>query len=219
MISGIEKKNKLIGILDLNTSNLLSIYYGIYNIGYDPIIINHKNFDKNYGNLTHLIIPGVGNFGEASKNIDKFNLRSKIIKFSDSQRPIMGICLGMQLLFTKSMESQDYMGLDLIKGDIKKISNFTNYRIPHVGWNGVKVISDHFVTNKIKDNVYDFYFVHSYFIPKLNNKFVLGQTEYDVVFPSIVFNKNIIGVQFHPEKSQLKGISILENFCKWDGVC
>ncbi len=216
---GIEKINKLIGILDLNTSNLLSIYYAIYNIGYDPIIVNDKNFDNNQNKLTHLIIPGVGNFGKASDNIDKYNLRLKIEKFNNSKRPIMGICLGMQLLFTKSMESPNSIGLGLINGVIKKISDYSDYRIPHVGWNGVKIINDHFVTSNIKENVYDFYFVHSYFIPELEKKYILGETEYDLIFPSIVYKKNIIGVQFHPEKSQLKGVSILDNFCKWDGKC
>ncbi len=216
MTNGTERKaNKLIGILDLKTSNLYSIYNAVYDIGFDPIILDGNQLELHFDEITHLIIPGVGNYGKACNYIENTNLKQKIKKFHSFNKPILGICLGMQLLFNHSEEDSKSSGLGLIDGQIESLEKYTNERVPHIGWNGVSVIKNHPIVNNLNTEIYDFYFVHSYAAINIDKKFIIANTNYGLDFCSIVIHKNIVGLQFHPEKSQARGMLIIENFCNW----
>ncbi len=205
----------MIAIIDNNYSNLKSISNALGFLNFSYEIIKAEDLTDKY---SHTIIPGVGNFSKAMKDLKKNKGDKKIIQFSNTKKPIMGICLGMQLLASSGDESGPVNGLNLIPGFIKKISIDKNHFLPHIGWNSVKFLKDHIVLDGIKDEI-DFYFVHSYSFNLENEDFALGKTFYYENFNSIVTKGNIIGFQFHPEKSQKYGLRILKNFCNWKTAC
>jgi len=205
----------MIGVLNLQIGNLGSICNAIDEVGFDS---KQLNSSMGWNELSHLILPGVGNFKTAMNFIKRNNLLDSIIDFSNSGKPVMGICLGMQLLMTKSYESGINYGLDLIPGEVNKLDSSKNYPVPHVGWNSVSIEKAHPVLSNIKPNR-DFYFVHSYHSICDDSSHEFGQTCYKDLITTIIAKKNIIGFQFHPEKSQTNGLQIIENFCDWDGRC
>lgn len=213
LINGIEDNvSESIGILDVGLGNIRSIYNAVYEQGYDPLLISDP---RHLDDISHLILPGVGSFGFGMKSIKEKNILDAILDFTSSNRPIMGICLGMQLLFDASEESPNVKGLGLLEGDFLRFKN-DSLKIPHVGWNTVDWNIRHPVIEGVKSGK-DFYFVHSYFLEDSVNK--LSSTIYDNSFISSVFKNNIVAFQFHPEKSQKNGLKIIDNFCSWDGVC
>ena len=167
-------------------------------------------------NSDKVILPGVGAFKaciEKLINID--GLEASIKEFAlKKQKPILGICIGLQLMASKSYEGGEHQGLSLIDGDVVPISlDKKNLKIPHMGWNNILQKKKHSLLEGLKDK--DFYFVPSYrFKPKYNES-VLASTWYGEDFPSVLSLGNIIGTQFHPEKSQEAGISLLKNFLRW----
>ena len=167
-------------------------------------------------NSDKVILPGVGAFKaciEKLKSID--GLEASIKEFAlKKQKPILGICIGLQLMASKSYEGGEHQGLSLIDGDVVPISlDKKNLKIPHMGWNNIIQKKKHSLLEGLNDM--DFYFVHSYrFKPKYNES-VLASTWYGEDFPSVLSLGNIIGTQFHPEKSQEAGISLLKNFLRW----
>jgi glutamine amidotransferase len=205
----------MIGILNLEIGNLRSVSQAVYELGYDISIVNsHKEFND----LTHLIIPGVGHFQTAINNLQQLNLVEAIHDFIALGKPTLGICLGMQLLASLRHEGGAVSGLDLIKGTVSKFEDNYALRVPHVGWNTVSFKRDHPVFKGVK-NDRDFYFVHSYHFVCENEVNNYAVTEYGYPFSAIVGEKNLLGFQFHPEKSQKNGLLLLENFCRWDGKC
>jgi glutamine amidotransferase len=138
--------------------------------------------------------------------------------FAASGKPLMGICLGMQILSSIGSENTISDGLGLIPGEVKLMEGPENLKLPHVGWNNISLSQDHILLEGIKKNI-DFYFVHSYCFHVHNKSQSIASTEYGNVFTSIVANENVFGTQFHPEKSQKNGLRILDNFCLWDGKC
>tara|TARA_Y100000590_G_scaffold111785_1_gene127477 strand:+ start:210 stop:833 length:624 start_codon:yes stop_codon:yes gene_type:complete len=156
-----------------------------------------------------LILPGVGNFGKAIENIKSKGLDDFVYKNINSGIPILGVCLGMHLFFDSSEES-DSEGLKLINGSVKKIQTSKNFPIPHIGWNQIKFINE----NKLFDNIHDnqnFYFVHSYYV-NCKEELITSKVKYGKEFASSITEKNIYGVQFHPEKSSLNGVKLYNNF-------
>lgn len=159
-----------------------------------------------------LILPGVGHFAQGMENLKKSGLipvlEEKVLK---QKTPILGICLGMQLLTNFSEEGNE-QGLSWIKGETKKFSfpSKLNLRVPHVGWDSVKILKKDPLFEGIKNNSY-FYFTHSYYVSSPEEN-VIGQTDYGIKFASIIKKDNIIGVQFHPEKSHKHGLKLLKNF-------
>lgn len=204
----------MIGILDLNLGNLKSVYNAIYEIGYDPVIINSS---EKFDDLTHLIIPGVGTYPAAMQCFNDLKLQEPIENYIQSKRPLLGICLGMQILSERGEELENTLGIGLIQGSVTKFSSTIHLRLPHVGWNSVNFIQKHPLFFNIKNNK-DFYFVHSFHFNCENSKNVYATCSYGYDFACIVGKNNIIGVQFHPEKSQKNGLKFLENFCEWDGL-
>lgn len=205
----------MIGILDLGIGNLRSLSNAIHQSGFDFRIIENE---KSFADLTHLIIPGVGHFRAAMSVIEQRNLRGPIHDFVATKRPLLGVCLGMQLLAAKGTEGGESAGIGLIPGTVKVITPGVDFRIPHIGWNVLKVKRPHAVFQGLK-NERDFYFVHSFAMVCDAGEDVLGETDYGGPVTAVVGRANVVGFQFHPEKSEVNGLKLLENFCSWDGAC
>lgn len=205
----------MIGILDVGIGNQGSIREAIYSLGYDPMsVVAPSQLEA----LTHLILPGVGSFSHAIYQLKSKNMINPIKIFAQSGRPLLGICLGMQLLASVGDEEGPSKGLDLISGRVSRLPQSSRFRVPHVGWNEVNFTKSHPVFEGIKDGR-DFYFVHSYqFLPACMDV-MLSNTRHGNLLISAVGISNIIGLQFHPEKSQKNGLKMLDNFCGWDGKC
>ena len=203
--------NKKIVIIDYDTGNIASISNAINRIGAKYIVSNSKNEIKN---STHLILPGVGSFKQAINNLKKTKLISTIEnEVFIIKKPILGICVGMQLMFEKSYEDGEHDGLAWFKGTVNKIITSNQFKTPHVGWNNVKDCKD-ILLKDCKD--LNFYFDHNYeCIPK-DKKTIKSYTEYGKLICSSVSLKNIYAVQFHPEKSQLDGLRLLKTFIEHD---
>lgn len=156
-----------------------------------------------------IILPGVGAFPYAMERIKALRMDEILLETADRGTPILGICLGMQILFNKGYEVKECEGLGLIKGEIKKLK--CNYKIPHMGWNNIKFLNDSPILKNIKEDSY-FYFVHSFYAYMNEEDSVNAYCEYGTRIPAIVSNKNVFGFQFHPEKSGKAGLLLLKNY-------
>lgn len=204
-----------IGIVDIGIGNLGSLRNALYNEGWDTVSVSVAD---DFADLTHLILPGVGAFGAAMDKLTQCSLIQPIKQFVAQGKPLLGICLGMQILAESGTEGGDIPGLGLIPGRVIQIVPGSGIRLPHIGWNNAVQVAKHPLLIGIRNDV-DFYFVHSYRFLANYPEHVLAETEYGERFPTIVGNGNVVGVQFHPEKSQVNGLRILDNFCRWDGSC
>lgn len=213
MLPGTEGVN--IGIVDIGIGNLGSLRNALYCQGWDTVSVSTAN---DLSNLTHLLLPGVGAFAAAMARLNQAGLVEPIRHFASQGAPVMGICLGMQILAQWGVEGGQTQGLGLIPGEVVPLPPHPGLRIPHVGWNEVRQEQAHPILKGIRNDV-DFYFVHSYYFRVATADNVLATTEYGERYPSIVGKNNVIGVQFHPEKSQRNGLRLLDNFCLWDGIC
>ena len=205
----------MIGVLRMPIGNLQSVCNAVHQIGHDPIIVDENSPTDD---VTHLIVPGVGHFRAVMRHLDEHGLSGRIRNFAASGRPLLGICAGMQLLASVGTEGGETPGLDLVPGKVIKLADGEGLRLPHVGWNRVTVRHAHPVFEDLKPNR-DFYFVHSYAMQPDNKENLLAESEYGRPFACVVGRDNIVGFQFHPEKSQLNGLRLLENFCCWNGQC
>ena len=202
--------NKKICILNYGSGNIYSLVCALKRLDIDLIITDEK---EKIINSSHLIIPGVGSFDSCMNKISGKNLLGLIEDFRNTDKPILGICVGMQILATFGFENNKSKGLDIISGDVDIISK--NIKLPHIGWNNLKILSKNKLTENVNSEDY-FYFVHSYGFKTKNYENVLTTTDYaEINFTSIVTdNNNVYGTQFHPEKSQISGLKILNNFIK-----
>ncbi|RPG94702.1 MAG: imidazole glycerol phosphate synthase subunit HisH [Candidatus Pelagibacter sp. TMED253] len=207
--------NKEITIIDYGVGNILSIKNAISFYGNRPVVTNDPvKIEK----ASHIILPGVGAFSAAMDKLKDLNLIKPLIKAKNNQSYILGICLGMQLLFTKSDEFKITNGLNFIKGNIKKLNKFNsdlNVKLPHIGWKNCNLES--FKNNiSIMKNISskdEFYFVHSYALKDYTEDLNILESNYkSIKFPSVVNFKNIYGCQFHPEKSRTSGLKLIKNF-------
>lgn len=203
----------MIGILDMDMGNLRSVANAVYQLGFDPEVVTQP---AGLDGVSHLIIPGVGQFATAMRHIQALELYEPVRAFAASGRPVLGICLGMQLLAGTGSEGGEHAGLGLVPGQVRRLSD--GLRIPHVGWNRAILCRSHPVLGGLKPDR-DFYFVHSYAYCCDDAADVVAETDYGSRFASIVGRGNVIGFQFHPEKSQVNGLRLIENFCNWDGQC
>lgn len=197
-------------IIDYNMGNIGSIYNMIRKIGEVPIVANKK---EEIERADKLILPGVGSFDLGIKNLRKFNLVEVLEKKTlVQQRYILGICLGMQLFTTKSEEGKED-GLGWVEGEVLRF-NFSSkkFKIPHMGWNFINIKKHDKLLYGLENS--RFYFVHSYYVVCSNRENIMATTVYGIEFVSIFKKNNIIGVQFHPEKSHKYGLKLLENFLK-----
>lgn len=196
----------MIAIADYGIGNLRSVQKAFNKLGYDAIITGDKAVIES---ASHVVLPGVGAFADAINLLKTTGLDKIIIAEAKKGKPILGICLGMQLLFESSSESGVHEGLGLIKGKITRFN--IDLKVPQVGWNSVKVAKSSKILNNV-DGEY-FYFVHSFCAAEINED-TCGITDYSVEFTSAVEKNNIFGVQFHPEKSGESGLKILKNFAE-----
>jgi glutamine amidotransferase len=205
----------MIAILDSNMGNLKSVYHGVDTMGFDCEIIESNQISEKH---THMIIPGVGNYHQVMSSNQISDIKIKVKEFADSAKPILGICLGIQLLSDFCQEGGGSEGFGLIHGEVIRMGESSSIRLPHVGWNSVHFSQDHPIFSGLKNNL-DFYFVHSFHFNCKNKTNSYATTSHGNDFTSIVAEENIVGVQFHPEKSQSNGLKMLENFCSWNGKC
>ena len=204
------KKKMKVGIIDLKINNIFSIFKAMQLAGYNTYIIGPKESLKKY-NL--IILPGVGSYKIAMKLIKKSNLDYKLMEYiQNHQNKLFGICLGMQLFFNNSSEFGNTLGLGLLKGGVKKFDLSKTKYIPHMNWNDIKFLK---LKNKIISKTLNqkyFYFVHSFYCEPENKKNILSTSKFNKQeFCSSILNQNILGTQFHPEKSGEIGISFLKN--------
>ncbi|HRG60921.1 MAG TPA: imidazole glycerol phosphate synthase subunit HisH [Aliarcobacter cryaerophilus] len=198
----------MLGIIDYNMGNLASVYNACSKFTKDLKIV--KNADD-LKNLDKIILPGVGAYKDAMQHLEDSGLKDAILDFANSKKPLLGICLGMQLLFESSEEFGYTKGLGLIEGKVVKFdkSKMSSYlKIPHMGWN--KIVNKDNPLFKNLQNPY-LYFVHSYHVIT-DDKYTIATTNYGYDFVSAVNKDNIFGFQPHPEKSHNNGLKILENF-------
>jgi len=199
----------MIGIIDYGAGNLHSVLKAIKQLGYETKLITKAS--DHTDEITKLILPGVGNAKVAMDVLDRSGLSDYLKERVSDGIPLLGICLGMQLLLEKSEEGNvDCLGF--LKGSVPEFTDESE-KIPHMGWNQVTDVQNHFLFEDIPDET-DFYFVHSYFAMPENREDILGETNYGINFASVIGNSQVMGVQFHPEKSGKYGIQLLDNYCK-----
>ncbi len=199
-----------IAIIDYKLCNLHSVAAAVVKCGHTPVITDRAD---DLRNATHCILPGVGSFADAMENIRNLGI-DKMLKTYVLEKgyPLLGICLGMQLLATKGLEGGTTDGLNFIDGEVRKLEpKNKEERIPHIGWNEVHIVKDSPLVRDVPSDK-DFYFVHSYAMHCADKNDVIAQTPYCGSFASIVEHDNVFGAQFHPEKSQKLGLKLLENF-------
>lgn len=196
----------MIAIVDYGMGNLRSAQKAFEYVGLEAIITDDK---RKLLDAKAIVVPGVGAFYDAMENIRNKGLDEIIVEEVKKGKPVIGICLGMQLLFERGFEVRECEGLALLKGDILRIP--AEVKIPHMGWNQLKSKGEGKLLKDIDEGAY-VYFVHSYYAKAENSADVKATTDYGIELPAIVEQDNIFGLQFHPEKSSNVGLKILENF-------
>ncbi len=203
----------MIVIIDYGMGNLKSVYNALKKLDI-PCKISSNIEDIN--SASALILPGVGAFPDAMDNLEKYNLISVIKKKVSEGCPLLGICLGMQMLFEKGYEGIEKEGLGFIKGTVKRMEPVEVVKVPHIGWNRLEIVQDNPLLNNLKDDSY-VYYVHSYCAIDVNEEDLVAYSEYGGIhLTGLVRKGNVMGAQFHPEKSGEVGLEILKNF--WEMV-
>ena len=198
----------MIAIIDYDAGNIKSVEKALVHLGEEPVITRDREVilasDK-------VILPGVGAFGDAMAKLREYNLVEVIHEVVERKTPFLGICLGLQLMFESSEESKGVEGLGLLKGHILRIPEKEGLKIPHMGWNNIKVREDSRLFQNLPENPY-VYFVHSYYLKAEDESVVAATTDYSVTIHAAVEKDNLFACQFHPEKSSDVGLQILKNF-------
>ena len=198
----------MIAIIDYDAGNLKSVEKALVSLGANPVITRDRDTILS---ADHVILPGVGAFGEAMEKLEYFGLASVLHEAVERQIPLLGICLGLQLLFESSEEAPGVPGLGILKGKILKIPEKEGLKIPHMGWNSLKYDHPGRLFKGMPENVY-VYFVHSYYLQASDLEIVKASTFYSTRIHASVEQGNVFGCQFHPEKSSDWGLKILDNF-------
>ena len=198
----------MIAIIDYDAGNLKSVEKALHFIGEEAVISRDKD---EILSADKVILPGVGSFGDAMDKLKKYDLINTINDVVEKKTPFLGICLGLQLLFERSDETMGVSGLGILKGEILKIPDAPNIKIPHIGWNSLKFLNDGRLFKNINEDEY-VYFVHSYYLKASEPSIVKAVTEYSTIIHASVEKDNVFACQFHPEKSGSVGLQILKNF-------
>lgn len=198
----------MIAIIDYDAGNIKSVEKALQALGEEAVTTREKD------TILHadkVILPGVGAFGDAMEKIHKYGLYEVIHQVVEQKTPFLGICLGLQLLFERSEESKGVEGLSILKGEILRIPEKQDLKIPHIGWNSLKFPNAGRLFRGISEESY-VYFVHSYYLKAKEEEIVTATTEYGTLIHASVEKDNVFACQFHPEKSSAVGLQILKNF-------
>lgn len=198
----------MIAMVDYDAGNIKSVEKALQVLGEEPVVTNDRETlllaDK-------VIVPGVGAFGDAMEKLNQLGLVEVIRDVASSGKPILGICLGLQLFFENSEEAEGVEGLSLLSGKIVRFPDTEGYKIPHMGWNSITVNPSSRLLAGIEDGSY-VYFVHSYYLQAAHEEEVAATTDYIVSVHAAAESGNVFATQFHPEKSGETGLKILRNF-------
>ena len=198
----------MIAIIDYDAGNIKSVEKALLSMGETPVLTRDPEVILQ---ADHIILPGVGSFGDAMENLNKFGLIDVIHEAINRKIPFLGICLGLQLLFESSEETPGVAGLGILKGKIVRIPEGQGIKIPHMGWNSLNVRDGASLFKGLEKEPY-VYFVHSYYLQAEDPKIVAATAEYGVTIHASVEKENVFACQFHPEKSSKTGLAILKNF-------
>lgn len=198
----------MIAIIDYDAGNIKSVEKALLSMGETPVLTRDPEVILQ---ADHIILPGVGSFGDAMENLNKFGLIDVIHEAINRKIPFLGICLGLQLLFESSEETPGVAGLGILKGKIVRIPEGPGLKIPHMGWNSLNVRDGASLFKGLEKEPY-VYFVHSYYLQAKDPKIVAATAEYGVIIHASVEKENVFACQFHPEKSSKTGLAILKNF-------
>ena len=203
----------MIAIIDYDAGNLKSVEKALGAIGQESVITRDR---KEILRADKVILPGVGAFGDAMDKLKKYELDKVIREVCAEGTPFLGICLGLQLLFEGSQESEGVEGLHILDGQILRIPDKEGLKIPHIGWNSLKLQNEGRLFSGVSGEPY-VYFVHSYYLKATEESIVKATTEYSVEIHASVEKDNVFACQFHPEKSSALGLSMLERFAHIEG--
>ncbi|PKQ28259.1 MAG: imidazole glycerol phosphate synthase subunit HisH [Candidatus Anoxymicrobium japonicum] len=203
----------LIGVIDYGVGNLHSVQKGLEKVGVDAVICSHA---RELDGFDGLVLPGVGAFGDAMKSLMRLNMDTAILNYIETGRHVLGICLGMQLLFEYSEEHGRNEGLGVVPGGVVRLPD--SVKVPHMGWNVLGVKRPNPLFEGIGKDA-RFYFVHSFYCAPADDSWTIGTTEYGLEFACAMGKDNVWGAQFHPEKSSLLGLEMLKNFGRLAGAC
>ena len=198
----------MIAIIDYDAGNIKSVEKALLFLGQETVVTREKDTILS---ADKIILPGVGAFGDAMDNLQKYELIDVIKEAVERKIPLLGICLGMQILFEKSEETPGKKGLGLLKGEFLKFSEEEGLKVPHMGWNSLQLKNKGELFKGLPEEPY-VYFVHSYYLKAKEEEIVTASAEYGITFHASVQKGQIYGCQFHPEKSSDTGIQILKNF-------
>jgi len=204
----------MIAIIDYDMGNLRSVEKAFEAVGHRAVVTRQRQV---IADASHVVLPGVGAFGDCMRNLESYDLIDPIRQSIASGKPFLGICLGLQLLFTESEEFGSHKGLNVLPGKVVRFrsqqgeEDVRSLKIPHMGWNAIRMRKPSKVLEGLGEGSY-MYFVHSYYVEPEQKDVVCTATEYGGSFVSSIARDNIFGCQFHPEKSQAGGLKMLKNF-------
>jgi len=201
----------MIAIIDYGMGNLRSVSKAFEAVGHHAVVTRDA---KVIGDASHVVLPGVGAFGECMANIEQNGLVEPIRKAIQSGKPFLGICLGLQLLFMESEEFGAHKGLGIIPGRVRRFKIDPSLKVPHMGWNQVNIQRPCPLFQGIADGDH-WYFVHSYVVDPVDRQIAATMTTYGIPFVSSIWRDNVVACQFHPEKSQTIGLRLIKNFGSW----
>jgi glutamine amidotransferase len=197
----------VITIIDYGMGNLRSVEKGFLKIGADTKVTSDP---KTVDDAHAVVLPGVGAYKDCMRNLKEMSLLEAVMRSIEKGKPYLGICLGLQVLFTESEEFGRTEGLNILSGKVVRFPE-NNLKVPHMGWNTIKILKRPPVFESIEDDSF-FYFVHSFYVAPDDKDIIATTTDYGVTFTSMVWKENVFATQFHPEKSQELGLRILKGF-------
>lgn len=205
----------MIAIIDYDVGNIKSVQKALVSLGQEIQVTRDA---QEILSADKVILPGVGHFGDAMEKLHRYGLVDVIYQIVEQKKPLLGICLGLQLLFERSDEAPGVEGLGVLKGEVLRLPDQEGLKIPHMGWNSLHLQNDGRLFREIPEDTY-VYFVHSYYLKADDERIVKAITQYSTCIHASVEQGNVFACQFHPEKSSTWGLKMLENFANLDGRC